>query len=541
MSKQKNNKQLVTKTKTTSYLSLPYQLVEDIKSLNLSKTNTNYCYKFVGIIIRNNWLNDESIFEYTEIPTAYIKKSFNAIHYTQWLFPLLELGIIERDNTYLFGDSSKSYFYKLNSRYNTKYCLVLIDTITSNPLCTVAYEDIMKLNFNDNQYLKWFKNDMDTLTIDYDKLNELMEEEVCKITIDKFAINEEILDRNIMLKDNGGRYFSIPREEAIKRATKKGLVLLKDKNKFKMVNPESFINDKINSIRICYSEAILNLEHVNLRVSRNDTNNRLDTNITNMCSILTDEICKQNGLTQIDLKNSQFTLLSHILTANLDTDDFKLFKSLSISGGLYDYIKQELGLETRKQGKIGMFEILFSSRKNNTTNKAKLKTIFPSVIKWIDDFKAANGDSQFSIMLQKYESQIFIDNILTKIKKKGLFCLTKHDSVIIRDEDFDTINEIITNEFKNIGLEYTLDVKRSYLSNDIQEEIVEDHSNKIFKEMEEKYKINRQYFDYIELVKLNQDYTNISKLSFTDIIKQFRSYKIDLRQTIIEANKLIYG
>jgi hypothetical protein len=198
-----------------------------------------------------------------------------------------------------------------------------------------------------------------------------------------------------------------------------------------------------------------------------------------MCSTLTDEICNQNGLSQIDLKNSQFTLLSHILTDKLDTDDFKRFKALSISGKLYDYITEELSLQTRKEGKIGMFEILFSSRKNNTKNKAKLKTLFPSVIKWIDDFKASNGDDAFSIMLQKYESKIFVDNILVKLKKKGLFALTKHDSVIVRDKDLEAVNEIITNEFNKINLEYTLDIKTSIKTEENTDVLSNDNTNNI--------------------------------------------------------------
>lgn len=207
-----------------------------------------------------------------------------------------------------------------------------------------------------------------------------------------------------------------------------------------------------------YNDAVLAIERGNLRAGRNKTNNRLDTNITNLCSLLTDEIANQNNLVQIDLSNSQFAILSYILQYIMDTDDYKRFKELSVIGGLYEFVQENLGLESRKEAKNAMFEILFSKRRNNTKSKSKLKKLFPTVIEWVDNYKKENGDDNFSIMLQKKESEIFIDMILNCIIKKKIFALTKHDSLIVKESDKEKVLELISDYFKLIGFEYNLKI-----------------------------------------------------------------------------------
>lgn len=469
MKNNENNVQLEHKIKTTSYISLPYQLVEDIKSLKLSKQYEGYAYKFIGIIMRNNWLDDKNIFDYTEISSKYIQKVFNSLHYTKWINPMLELEIIQRDNLFYFGnEGNKSLYYKINNKYFNS--LVLIDTIDNKPLQTVSYSDITTLNFKDKKYLDWFKSDMETIDIDVEKMNVIMNKKIDSVKPSDFYVNEDIVERTIQLNYDKQKFF-ISREKAIEKAKNLNLDLIKDGKRYVIDSLEAHIAKKKDSLRISYSNAILDLKMNKLRATRNTTNNRLDTNITNLCADLTDEICNNNNLIQIDLNNSQFALLSHWLTGTLDTSDFKLFKSLSISGELYDYIKDKLSLKSRKEGKIAMFEILFSSRKNNTPNKKMLKEIFPTVIKWIDDYKSVNGDEAFSVALQKLESKIFIDTILTKIKKNKLFCITKHDSVILKNENKEQILEIINEEFNKIGLEHKLDIKSPKV--DITNELLE--------------------------------------------------------------------
>jgi hypothetical protein len=241
--------------------------------------------------------------------------------------------------------------------------------------------------------------------------------------------------------------------------------LIKDNNVYKAVYPSQFLFDKKATMKMYYKNSIDRLRNNSLDAKRNKTNKRLDTNLTNMASILVDAICLQNDLIQIDLSNSQFVLLTNILERHLNTVDFKLFKELSVSGNLYDYIANKLGLKNAKNGKSLMFEVMFSSRKNNSIFKKKIKEIFPSVVGWIDDNKKENGDKEFSIMLQKIESELFIENILKRVKKHKYFCITKHDSLIVKKQDFEAIMDILKEEFTKIGLEYSLKVTNLYGNN----------------------------------------------------------------------------
>jgi hypothetical protein len=234
--------------------------------------------------------------------------------------------------------------------------------------------------------------------------------------------------------------------------------LIKDDNTYKVVNPVQFLAEKKATMKMYYTDSIERLRNNSINVKRNTTNRRLDTNLTNMASILVDEICLQNGLVQIDLSNSQFVLLSNILKHHLNTDDYKHFKGLSVDGKLYTYIASKLGLKSPKNGKSLMFEVMFSSRRNSSVFKKKIKELFPSVVEWIDNYKKEHGDNEFSIMLQRIESELFIDKVLKRLKKLKYFCLTKHDSLIIKRSDYEAIMDNVKDEFSRIGLEYTLKI-----------------------------------------------------------------------------------
>lgn len=135
----------------------------------------------------------------------------------------------------------------------------------------------------------------------------------------------------------------------------------------------------------------------------------------------------------------------------MDTPDNTLFRWLSYNGNLYTYVQEKLNLKSLKESKLLMFSLLFSSEKNTTHKKKILKSLFPSVIEWVDRFKKENGYKKFSVELQKIESNLFIDVLLNKIKTKKLFCLTKHDSLIIRRNDYEPVMEIVTNTSNEIG------------------------------------------------------------------------------------------
>jgi hypothetical protein len=95
-------------------------------------------------------------------------------------------------------------------------------------------------------------------------------------------------------------------------------------------------------------------------------------------------------------------------------------------------------LETRDDAKLLLITILFSSN-YNPRGKKEFNSLFPQVHAWIKKFKRENGYKNFSVTLQKMEADLFIDQIYVSLKKRGVFCLTKHDSLIIRHNDLGKI------------------------------------------------------------------------------------------------------
>lgn len=451
----------------TSYISLPKELVHDIQSLPLTKTQISHCIKFVGILYR------DSIEEFwdstipTPKPQTYLTKTFDDKYYI-WLNILIEADIVIRSDHY-----SPSNHICYSYVVNPKYQFGLINSIQLNPsnvlckekyskpLLTVGYKDVFKdINPELVKYRNWFITDVESLNVNYDLLYNVVVNHLDRIEINDFLVDKEVLPTSIRVKlDNGKLEFR--NSEIMLSSLKEGECLIKDKSYYKVVLPESFLATKKATMLMYFTNSIERLKNSCFSVKRNETNNRLDTNLTNMASVLVDEICRQNNLVQIDLSNSQFTLLSTELEKHLATEDFKRFQALTASGRLYAYIATNIGLKNDKNGKALMFEIMFSSYRNNSIFKKKIKLLFPSVVGWIDQYKKKHGDAEFSIMLQRKESELFVDKIFKRIKKAKMLCFSKHDSMIVRKEDLDGVVKIMQEEFAKNNLTYRMKVSQS--------------------------------------------------------------------------------
>jgi len=139
--------------------------------------------------------------------------------------------------------------------------------------------------------------------------------------------------------------------------------------------------------------------------------------------------------------------------------DIDNFCNLSYSGEIYTYVQDQLGLATRDDAKALMITILFSSN-YNPKGKKEFKSLFTEVHQWLNNYKKEYGYRNISITLQKMESKLFIDKIYVTLKKRGMFCLTKHDSLIIRSKDLDRVLKTIITQFKSIGMKGKLKVTK---------------------------------------------------------------------------------
>lgn len=452
------------KSKIISNILIPNSLFKAINELDLTETNKSHAIKFIQILMRDSYRKFGNIFYFTAKPKTFLDSTFST-KYSKWLNVLLNSNLIERD----FYKEGRCFHYRINPAYFiTEFNLVTL-CMENNHKILINKKIVHKIKYTNNgirQYQNWFKNDIKSLIINYENLIQISANTIINLKINDFKIDDEIPDGFYQYVINGSvsdNYSSLNYIKIL--ASNEGKHVILRKKKCVISDFDDFIYQMRLSYFIYHQNIIENFKMGNFYVNRNDTNNRLDTNLTNMYSPLVDEICRQNGLVQIDISNSQFAFLSWILKTELNSDDFKTFKRFSITGHLYKYLSTLLGVESRKEAKNAMFEILFSSRKYNSQQKLQLKQLMPRLIAWIDEFKKNNGDNSFSIMLQKKESEIMIDGLLSKIKKDGYFCLTKHDSIIIRKENYSEIIKLVEGYFVFIGFECQLKTTWCYNDN----------------------------------------------------------------------------
>jgi hypothetical protein len=433
----------------TRLVALPIKLVEDIKALGLEHKYEMRCYQLIDHMLRINRKKKRDSFNYVHLSQNYLIKVLKETYLERFLKTLKAEEIIVCDEKWIFGDyGSKTKKYKLNERYavETEYVTMAVKE-------TIPWEEYVKFRKTKEEY----RNNMKGLDIDPSRLRKISEERVEQVKIENFKRNEEIPQGVIEVCLKNGNYerpkymSSVSKSLAV--AQKYGLSLIQDGSRYYIQKEEDFIRNKKYAIRQADEQSICELERGYFRASVNDTNGRLDTNLTNLSGVLVEDIIKRNNLVEIDLSNSQFAILCHVMQDRTIGPDFELFKKLAVTGELYEFIQEKLGLPSRKEAKQLTFELLFSSHQNRSPLLKKLREYFPNVLTWITEYKRLHGDNQFAIMLQRKESEIFVEHLLPTLQRDFGFCLTKHDCVIVRKEDEKQVREYIQMFFDSIEFE----------------------------------------------------------------------------------------
>jgi len=434
----------MTTKKQNKVTTLPTSLIQHLESLNLSKANLAHALRFIDYLINRSYKKTGNYSSFVSVPSAYLLKVYGG-KYNEWMKPIVESSII-LTTTYSYG-GAKAFCrtYSINN-----------DFFIDGELATVTYQTkIIEKTLEQRKVKDYVVEDLKELILDTDKMKFIADSKMSDLSIKNFRINEQVLEDSFEVIIKDGNYtsqpFFIKREDALNKAQERGRTLIQDKRRFFIMNADEFITMKKNVYNLYYTDCISKLSKGIWLANRNDTNRRLDTNLTNLCKDLTNIIVEDNNLVQLDLSNSQFAILSHLIPTEVVGDDVELFKELSYSGKLYDYIKGVLALENKKEAKQVTFELLFSSNNNKSSKLKKLKEVFPNVLGWINGYKKENGTEAFAVMLQMFESEMFIDHLWMDIKRKGYMCLTKHDSLIVKREDYEFVKEYIQVYFDSIG------------------------------------------------------------------------------------------
>ncbi len=186
-----------------------------------------------------------------------------------------------------------------------------------------------------------------------------------------------------------------------------------------------------------------------LRFSRNKTNGRVDTNLTNMATELRQFIIGYENMCYLDLCNSQ-PVLFNIMLNKCSTKrkpslaaEIERYRDSTISGKWYELLMKiyEKDRDTAKE-----IWMLIAYSKNTTEKRLKRKFAksFPEIMKVIEGKKKSNYKS-FSIGLQKIESQIFIEEICKELVSMDIMPYTLHDGLLVPNDKRDIVYNVMAN------------------------------------------------------------------------------------------------
>ena len=195
---------------------------------------------------------------------------------------------------------------------------------------------------------------------------------------------------------------------------------------------------------------------------RNNTNGRLDSNLTSLPSYLRPYIISNEKLVSLDIKNSQPFFLYALIKDNpaINPEELKLYGELVISG-LYEemankYLELYGYVRTREQMKSLIYRIFFSKVESFPKQKAFFASMFPSIMAYINQTNAVDN-SALAIKLQKMESNAVLDIVMPLLQEEGIIPFTIHDSFICVESEAERIREVfVTKLTEMFGVAPTL-------------------------------------------------------------------------------------
>lgn len=286
---------------------LPVELIKSLDAVS-TKIKKQHSAKFCSLIINNVQHKNLHLDGYVDFPQKYIKKVFSN-RYNEWLKELIDLDIVQE---YVFGFSTQD-----NNQFKKVYFIPSVGKSKRYRINPALMTNNFEIFFATDKKLHEYQtliDEMNSLTINIDKLIDAVD-----TIVDKKLRALDILDKTyptkllLNVQMNGVNYDKMSLEKALVLASENDMVVIRDKRKFEISNLDKYIEKKIDTIRFFMLKSIKSLSVKNYFTHRNETNNRLDYNFTNMSKDLMKIILKDNHKSEIDLSNSQFSILSNIL------------------------------------------------------------------------------------------------------------------------------------------------------------------------------------------------------------------------------------
>lgn len=262
-----------------------------------------------------------------------------------------------------------------------------------------------------------------------------------RLTEEDIILNEDIPGTHVNVVFENGEYM-YKKELAITFAKEQGLDLILHKGKGYVDDVNNFLYRKTDDLRKIYKRSVFDIRQGIFHTGRNNTNDRFDYNLTNMKAVLIDHIrIDGEPLIELDIANSQFAIFSYLIEG-LDDD----FIRHTQEGTLYTQISKQK-----------MFRVAFDKVKKDFDD---VRERFPRTMEFVDEFKRKNGYKAFSNLLQKTESKIMIDYVMSHLIDEGYTVFPIHDAFRVKESEVDQVQKRINELFQQIGFKCLLRNKR---------------------------------------------------------------------------------
>ena len=376
--------------------------------------------------------------------------------------------------------------------------------------------DIPDLNFrisiDTDKAGKWVENNAERIC------NDLLWREYINSLPDGLQIEcHEYLDKGSFTK----KYYTVRWAKFI--AESHGKELFYFNNSFYIANVDEFLLYRIPALIYQYKHQISQVGTQPVEEKQSPVTLRVYSHLTNFPSRILQFIHINNKtVVQLDLRTSQFLIFGNLLNVYIKGGEqhlLSLFKQnrnktyikrlvnvlknhqeqlprvgVDISDGksvehsssdvtrfirdlffrdFYDVVAGELGMKERLLAKYALFKLLFKKTNRPDALLHKLSQLYPIVVNIIAEFKKSDKpktddknddtrESNFSVFLQCIEAEIFIDNILKKLREKGIPCFTRHDSVVVAHGHEDEAEMIVKDVFQRFGFKYNHKVEEKF-------------------------------------------------------------------------------
>jgi hypothetical protein len=198
-----------------------------------------------------------------------------------------------------------------------------------------------------------------------------------------------------------------------------------------------------------HQQQIYSISDGNLFFKRNETNGRLDTNLTSLPSYLRKFIQSDENLFNLDITNSQpyFLYTKLINETMIDKKELDYYGKLVVSGQLYEFLGakyyEEFGREkNRGQIKKMLFGIFYSKVISYPKEKTFFTKFFPTIMDYINMVNNTLKHNDLAIAMQERESMTVLDIVMPKLKELNIKPYTIHDSFIITESELPIVKEI---------------------------------------------------------------------------------------------------